>query len=257
MQNRYAGDIGDFGKFGLLRAIFPDSQLGIIWYLVPDESHNKDGRHIDYLKKTEFRVCDAELFDKLNSLIRTGHRSVEHLQQLKLLYNAVFFPNILSYDGTSANSEAGQRQRLSIRRKWLDNALQASLNCEALFLDPDNGLEIKSVVKHSESAIKYVFMDELKEFTKICPCVAVYQHFNRQGKHSEQIQGRVQLLWGCFGETHRIFALKFKRYSPRAYFLLIRKEKADYIKNKLEMFIRSTWCRCFDEQVYNRESQPF
>lgn len=39
MQDRYVGDIGDFGKYGLLRALCAhDLSLGVVWYLVPDES---------------------------------------------------------------------------------------------------------------------------------------------------------------------------------------------------------------------------
>jgi len=251
MQNRYAGDIGDFGKFGLLRAIFPDSRLGIIWYLVPDESHNKDGRHIDYLKKTEFQICDPELFNMLNDLVQSDRRSVEYLQQLKLLYNVVFFSNILSYEGTSTNSEEGRQQRLLIRQKWLNAALKAVFKCEALFLDPDNGFETKSVTKYSKSAVKYVFLDELREFAHICPCVVVYHHLGRQGTHTEQIRSRNQWLFSYFNKTHSVFALRFKCYSPRAYFFLARKDKADDIKHSLEMFIDSNWNKCFDSIVYH------
>ena len=52
MQNRYSGDIGDFSKLGLLRALLPCGiPIGINWYLVPDETHNGDGRHVKYLEK--------------------------------------------------------------------------------------------------------------------------------------------------------------------------------------------------------------
>ena len=38
MQDRYVGDIGDFGKYGLLRALCGrDLYLGVVWYLIPDE----------------------------------------------------------------------------------------------------------------------------------------------------------------------------------------------------------------------------
>lgn len=47
MQNRYTGDIGDFGKLGLLRQLQLNTRLsiGVNWYLIPDESHNRDGHH--------------------------------------------------------------------------------------------------------------------------------------------------------------------------------------------------------------------
>ena len=49
MQNRYTGDIGDFGKLGLLRVLQESGlTIGVNWYLVPDENHNSDGRHVQY-----------------------------------------------------------------------------------------------------------------------------------------------------------------------------------------------------------------
>ena len=50
MQNRYTGDIGDFGKLGMLRALqAQDLTLGVNCYLAPDEDHNDDGKHTKYL----------------------------------------------------------------------------------------------------------------------------------------------------------------------------------------------------------------
>jgi hypothetical protein len=53
MQHRYVGDVGDFGKYGFLRALTRETQharLGIIWYLTDPEIHNNDGKHDGYLK---------------------------------------------------------------------------------------------------------------------------------------------------------------------------------------------------------------
>ena len=38
MQNRYVGDIGDYLKLGILRALSPGYHLGVAWWLFPDES---------------------------------------------------------------------------------------------------------------------------------------------------------------------------------------------------------------------------
>ena len=55
MQDRYTGDIGDFGKLGLLRQLTSTGlSIGVNWYRTPDETHNSDGLHIDYLQKEEF-----------------------------------------------------------------------------------------------------------------------------------------------------------------------------------------------------------
>jgi len=50
VQDRYAGDVGDFGKYGLLRALCKDDlSLGVVWYLVPDEEGTGDGGHVGVL----------------------------------------------------------------------------------------------------------------------------------------------------------------------------------------------------------------
>ena len=55
MQDRYAGDIGDFGKYGLLRELAEPRQvrvgyrhplrLGVVWCRTRPED-NTDGEHI-------------------------------------------------------------------------------------------------------------------------------------------------------------------------------------------------------------------
>ena len=76
MQNRYVGDVGDFGKYGLLRRLVGSNsderlRLGVIWCLFPNESHNSDGKHISYLsgRGGGFRDCDKELYDRLREML--------------------------------------------------------------------------------------------------------------------------------------------------------------------------------------------
>ena len=89
VQDRYAGDLGDFGKFGLLRALCalagafggPPRSLGVVWYLVPDEVHNGDGKRVRYLVPSVenqecFRVCDPALYDALGDMGLSGRRGV-------------------------------------------------------------------------------------------------------------------------------------------------------------------------------------
>ena len=41
MQDRYAGDVGDYVKFALLRHFATDHRLGVAWYLYPDEGQQQ------------------------------------------------------------------------------------------------------------------------------------------------------------------------------------------------------------------------
>ena len=88
MQNRYAGDVGDFGKLGLLRGL-TSSQLdiGVNWYLTPDENHNADGKHIGYITDTRYKGCDDSLRNSLEKIVE-GERSVSSLEAMDLVPNA-------------------------------------------------------------------------------------------------------------------------------------------------------------------------
>lgn len=70
MQNRYTGDIGDYVKLAILRALSPGYRLGVAWWLYPDENHNQDGRHTGYLNHPEsWRHLDPDLFDTLHQIV--------------------------------------------------------------------------------------------------------------------------------------------------------------------------------------------
>ena len=45
MQDHYTGDIGDFVKYGLLRAIRGRKHLGVAWYLNPEDEPERNGQH--------------------------------------------------------------------------------------------------------------------------------------------------------------------------------------------------------------------
>jgi len=66
MQNRYSGDIGDYSKFVLLKKLFGNEKIGLVWYLYPDETHNNDGLHKDYYKY-ENKLSDKELIQILEN----------------------------------------------------------------------------------------------------------------------------------------------------------------------------------------------
>jgi hypothetical protein len=76
MQNRYVGDVGDYGKYALLRGLCdPDARpavrLGVVWCLFPDETFNNDGKHISYLKDPQFAQLDIDLHAALAVIVST------------------------------------------------------------------------------------------------------------------------------------------------------------------------------------------
>jgi hypothetical protein len=82
VQDRYAGDIGDYIKLAILRHLADGQGLGVAWWLFPDEK-NGDGGHIRYLEHPEkWMGFDPTLFSGLRSIVRSEQRTVASLHKL-------------------------------------------------------------------------------------------------------------------------------------------------------------------------------
>ncbi len=133
MQNRYAGDIGDYIKLALLRHLSVGKNLGIAWYLHPDENLNSDGKHTSYLTdKEKWRPLDPELFDTLTKVV-SKTRSIAALQTSGML-NAVYWSEPLAIASVLAS------KRCDYRSRWFNAALKQLKTCNLIFADPDNGI---------------------------------------------------------------------------------------------------------------------
>lgn len=110
MQDRYAGDLGDYLKFGLLRSLVPlDSpqslRLGVVWYRTLDEAHNADGRHIAYLQPghrsaAHLGQLDPDLYQRLADLVTSGQRSTAALAAAGVLTaSTCFYGDPLDFTG--------------------------------------------------------------------------------------------------------------------------------------------------------------
>ena len=244
MQNRYAGDVGDFGKFSLLRSLFtePEYCLGVVWYQYPDEAHNGDGRHIDYLENPEYKQCDQKLVQGLSQVV-TGERSISHLEKLNLLpSNTVYYSSTLDFHTiytTQRNADITARRNQ--RNKWLDNAVEATVKCNAVFLDPDNGLEIQTIPNiHQMYSGKYAYYSEVKSLLNNKKACVIYHHLNRNNSHEAQIKFRAKELKEKISIPGTVFALRFRPYSPRAFFIYSTNNETEVIRQKINQFLSSS-----------------
>jgi len=213
MQDRYSGDVGDYVKLAILRALAPGRQLGVAWWLYPDEDHNGDGRHIGYLNHPEsWRRLDTETFDHLKGLVSSGQRNVAALESDALLPGAIYFREPLPVAGTAA-------ARRNSRPLWLERLSVALNACDVIFLDPDNGFETRSFNPASAKAGKSVALAELEALRRPGRALLVYHHQTRmRGGHDFELEH-----WGArlravgFGQVD---ALRASAFSARAFFLL-------------------------------------
>ena len=230
MQDKYVGDIGDFVKYSLLRALSYDCRLGVSWYLFPDEG-NKDGRHIDYLEKPkEWRSFDEQTFDFLKDVFEgRRERRVSEIERSGLLPDAtVFWSCRLDFQGCTRSSQE------EWRNKWFANSLERLKDCDLVFADPDNGLRRSETFrpgqrKHAKSISEY----ETRALAHGGRPVVIYHHNSRfRDGHDAEVEHWQERL----GEG--TCAVRWRPISPRTFFML---NCTDVLAKRAEH-----WCKKWD-----------
>ena len=88
MKNQYFGDVNDYRKYGLLRALQSNGRttLLVAWMLTPDDG-GRDGGFRSYLDSPAmWAQCDHHLFSGLTGLLRsTAQPSVALIEGADLL----------------------------------------------------------------------------------------------------------------------------------------------------------------------------
>jgi hypothetical protein len=169
MKNQYVGDVNDYLKYALLRAlIHQDFQLYVVWMLTESDDRT-DGQRVAYLGRPhEFRRLDPPLFDALAQIVNAERRSVEAVEAAAILPNAVYLADVL-------------RDGIKHRTQYFDRVDQlAGRSSAVVFLDPDNGFEVNSVRLGARNSAKYLFWSEARAAYSHGNSLVVYQHFPRR-----------------------------------------------------------------------------
>jgi len=221
VQDRYAGDVGYFGKLALLRALSPGRRLGVCWYRTDGAGeNNNDGRHLAYLDRPErFRALDPELFERLRvfaDACNAGRslRAVASLETLGLL------PTETKFHGELCP------RTVSARRDWAAQMLAAMAQADFVFLDPDNGLQTAALGPKSAG------LEELQALRRAGRSLLLYHHQTRRagGAPIEAVHiGRCLLDAGF----DAVDAVRLRPYSSRFYFLI---DGDDLLRTRLEKF---------------------
>lgn len=230
MQDRYAGDIGDYGKFGFLRALEQNGLfVGVNWYFTyPDdkEKHQEDGR---YRIAQKYFPCDQKLATTLYEIsTRSSDRTVEALERASLLKSALYYqkPVLIKEQ----------------RSDWHQEALRTLHAAEIVFLDPDNGLLVKSVGANSKRAGKYVFDCELRDYIERGQAVTFYQHRPRKKPELYFMEMEARIKSVCEGINPQIMTLTFPKCSVRDYFIVCPAGSfAEQITSAKQVMLKGQW----------------
>ncbi len=190
------------------------------WYLYPNESHNSDGKHITYLQRStcnerRFRACDPILYDALVALIGDDERHICRVRSSGILPpDTIYYEDNLSYQ---PRDRRDARQKL--RERWLWQALHVACDGDIVFVDPDNEIA-NSMAPQSKNGPKYVFLDDIRQFTELGKSLVIYHHLGRWSSADEQIKFWAERLRDHLGLDNPPWALRFRRGSARVYFVI-------------------------------------
>lgn len=222
MKHQYFGDVSDYKKYGVLRALSNNGNIKtmVAWMLTPNDTRS-DGNNNGYLQKPElWKKHEPDIFDFLYESVVTNKIKDLHLVEKNALvpHTGYFFEPLLD--------------DIENRIQYFDQLKKASDGFDIVFLDPDNGFATKSAIKGKKNSSKYVFWDELLPFWEKGHTLMIYQHFprvNRESyikKLSEQIREII--------DVPKIYAIK----TTHMVYFLIPQEKhiKEFVnlKNKLK-----------------------
>ena len=138
-----------------------------------------------------------------------------------------------------------------------EGALTATKDAKLVFVDPDNGIaipkedtaangsednHITKVDPYSKKGPKYVFMEDIQQFYEQGQSLVIYHHLaHRPAK--EQINGLAKRLQERLNLPSLPWALRYRRGSPRAYFIVPHKNHGVALENRLKSFLDSPWCK--------------
>ena len=246
MKDQYAGDIGDFGKYGLLRALCGDEgpRLGIAWWMTPDENQTNDGNMTGYLQRRSptLRECDPDLFEALATMVQEENRSVAGIQALGVLpQDTIHHTEVLRFPkGSHRNS------RHATRGQWLARAQEALTGAGTVFIDPDNGIS-ETADPLSRKGPKHAFPNEVGSLATPDRSIIVYHHIARSGTAAQQLERAARVLQKATGRETRPWTLWYHRGTARGYLISASDQHKELFRTRINHFLNGPWEKHFQE----------
>ena len=243
MKNQYVADIGDYGKYALLREFSNKNiKIGVNWYLTKDDD-SSDGCIRKYLisDKSGIGALDPELYHELQYInAKADKKSVADIEERGILPGAIYYSGMIDSIGSPYDRKAK-------REKWFLKSLKPLNNADLIFLDPDNGL-LTNGGAGKRNAEKYVLPHEVEQYFKgeygRKHNVVYYCHKGRRKqdawiKYMTYMSGQIPDV--------RLIVLTYHKGTQRSYVFLIHGEDYDDYRRIIDGFLER-WGRVFTEE---------
>ena len=128
------------------------------------------------------------------------------------------------------------------RDKWHSEALKKLHNQDIIFLDPDNGLEVKSTKPYSKNGNKYTTYEEAADYYAQDSTVIIYNHRDRKPEN-EYLKRFYQFKNMEETKNAKMFYLRASRYSVQDYLFLVQERHFSDLERAIDNFLATEWCR--------------
>jgi hypothetical protein len=243
VRHNFVNDIGDYAKYALLRALCEtgpvDVRLGVIWYLTEHAAHGGDGRKRAHLSGGGWQELDPELLKAMRQI--EGRLQGQDDLNLHLIEASDILPSETEYFSEAVPYAGGTaQQRAADRAAWFERAQKAVGDCNFIFLDPDNGLEVRSVPLTSPQAGKYASVHEITTLLETGAAVVLYQHGQRTPWAVQRERVCAQISSGI-AQPLTIHTLRFGADGVRAFFCISPSPLlGDVVQRALDLLLRRT-----------------
>ena len=237
MRDEWVGDIGDLGKYGLLRVLtgYPDAcegerlKLGVVWY------YNRDAPNAGLGAKTKGSWGD--LYRKLEELRYAKRRTVAHLKCSGI------FPDDTTYLATPVCRGKGAPD------DWLKGALRCTAKAQLVLLDPDNGIagpdsgNKQKLERWHKDGLKYTFVSDIQSFLDEDKSLVIYHHLGRHKGKEKQIKDLAKNVQTVLNKRTKPYPqLRSLWFHPeRAFFIIAQKDHQDLLWGRLNIFLNNDW----------------
>jgi hypothetical protein len=235
MRDSYVADVGDFGKYALLKALAGnDLRLGVVWCWNTLEDASQDGRFTEY---AQLRSCDPALHDNLLQILKGNQRTLVEVEKGSILPSTtLFYGDPIPAPHAPCLSPAARDAQARLRETWFEQAFNTFSDAELVFLDPDNGLAGSRAKRHCRNSVKFVFTNEVTDWLGRGQSVILYQHQQRKSLNEQVAEQRKM-----FGTGTTCLAVSFHRRSVRIYYILPARDHRVRLSERLTRFLAGAW----------------
>ena len=246
MKDQYVADIGDYGKYSLLRAFAEAGvKVGINWYYTGGNDGTNAGKFKDYLEKEkedQFSHYCPDVYRALKD-IPEEERTIKTIRKKSIVPGACYHDDEMTFEGTPD-------ERKDQREEWFENSLTKLDPAELIYLDPDNGLLTNEKVQRRKIAVKYALPDEIEKYYTNKKCyttgknIVYYCHKGRR-KDSAWDEYKAYMLKRL--PDAKQIVLTYHKGTQRSYVFLIHPEDFNLYKQIIDQFV-SNWPEAFEKE---------